>query len=332
MVGAVVVKKGEIIGEGYHHRAGTPHAEINALRQAGNSAMGADLYVSLEPCCHTGRTGPCTEAIIAAGIKRVVYAMSDPNPRVKGKGASRLRKAGLIVESGLLEQRARELNEKYIKFITTGKPFVTLKIAQTLDGNIATSTGDSRWITGDKARREVHKMRAEHDAIAVGAGTVRTDNPSLTVRAVRGNNPYRIVLSSRIEFPLKQRLFTENEDHKSIIVTSKMSAAKLKNTSVTVWTVPVNKSGLSLKAFLYKAGKEGIGSILLEGGAGLAGSFIKEGLVDKFVFFIAPKIIGQGIGSIGDLGIKRLDKSVMLTETKTRMVDNDIMLTAYPGE
>ncbi len=194
MVGAVVVKSGEVVGRGYHHKAGQAHAEVLALRNAAERARGATLYVNLEPCCHFGRTRPCTDAIIEAGIKRVVYSIKDPNPVVNGCGARKLRAAGMEVTSGVGEKEATHLNEIYLKFISTGCPFVILKTAQSLDGRIATITGDSKWISGPEALKFAHRLRAECDAVAIGAGTVKADNPQLTVRLVKGRNPYRIII------------------------------------------------------------------------------------------------------------------------------------------
>jgi len=332
IVGAVVVKNGKIVGRGYHKKAGTPHAEIHALRMAGQKAQGADLYVSLEPCCHFGRTKPCTKEIIRSGVKRVVFAMTDPNPKVKGKGARELRRAGIEVSANILKNEAATLNEVYIKYIQTGLPFVTLKIAQTLDGCIATETGESKWITGTEARKMVHRLRSENDAVLIGSGTAAKDNPSLTVRSFRGSNPYRIVLSQNLHFPQSIDLIKKNVDGKTIIATSTASAGKLKSHNAEVWKIKGRKGSLSLPDFLNQAGRFGITSILLEGGASLAGSFIRERLVDKYIFFIAPTLIGKGINAIGDLGIKKLAGAVKLKEISSRPTGRDLMITAYPGD
>ncbi len=332
LVGALVVKNGKIVGRGFHKKAGTPHAEIHALDMAGKKARGADLYVSLEPCCHFGRTKPCTKEIIAAGIKRVVFAMTDPNPKVKGKGAAELRRAGIEVVPNVLKNEAAVLNEIYLKNIQTGRPFVTLKIAQTLDGCIATKSGESQWITGPEARKAVHRLRSEYDAVLIGAGTAAKDNPALTVRAVGGRDPYRIVLSKRLNFPKNIDLLKKNDDSKTIIATSKKSAGKLKSTGATVWGIRSRRNDLSLPDFLRQAEAFGISSILIEGGAGLAGSFIRERLIDKYIFFVAPALIGDGIPSIGDFGVKRLNKAVRLKDISSRMIGRDLMITAYPGD
>jgi len=329
LVGAVVVKGNRIVGRGYHKKAGTPHAEINALAQAGPNARGACLYVTLEPCCHQGRTRPCTNEILKAGIKDVVYAMRDPNPLVNGKGAAALRRAGVRVRGGLLGDRARRLNEVYLKFITTGRPYVVLKLAQTVDGRIATVTGDSRWITGPEARRRGHGLRAEYDAVAVGSGTVAADNPALTVRELRGKNPYRIILSSSFPFKNNIHLFRDNDDCRTIVATTAAKAGKISVKNLTAWSVNRRGRHLDLDDFLEKAGRFGITSVLIEGGAGLATSFIREGLIDKYVIFMAPKIIGRGLEGIGDLKIKKMGNALGLTGVTYEKVGGDLMITAY---
>ena len=310
LVGAVIVKNGRIVGQGYHRKAGTPHAEINALSDAREKARGASLYVNLEPCCHYGRTRPCTGEIIKAGISEVIFSLRDPNPSVNGKGAAQLRRAGIRVRSGLLRKEAEQLNEVYLKYITTGRPFVILKTAQTLDGRIATGSGDSKWVTGEKARKLVHRLRAECDAVAVGAGTVRADNPSLTVRLVKGRNPYRLIVSSHLKFPRTVSLFNDNDDAKTIVATTASSAPRLEAKNLIIWEVRNGKGGLSLEDLLDKAGRFGISSLLVEGGAGLATSFIKSGLVDKHYIFLAPKLIGAGVEAVGDLNIKKMSDAV----------------------
>src|SRR4051812_11209153 len=206
MVGAVLVREGQVIGEGYHHRAGGPHAEVLALRQAGPAARDATCYVTLEPCCYHGRTPPCTDALIEAGVARVVAAMQDPFPRVAGGGAAALRGAGIRVDVGLLEVEARRLNEAYLKYVTQGLPFVTLKMAMTLDGKIATARGDSRWVTGEAARRAVHRWRAEVSAVMVGIGTVLADDPQLTARLPGARNPTRVLVDARAELPINSHI------------------------------------------------------------------------------------------------------------------------------
>ncbi|UCD95073.1 MAG: bifunctional diaminohydroxyphosphoribosylaminopyrimidine deaminase/5-amino-6-(5-phosphoribosylamino)uracil reductase RibD [Candidatus Zixiibacteriota bacterium] len=310
LVGAVIVKSGRIVGQGYHRKAGTPHAEINALSDARENARGASLYVNLEPCCHYGRTQPCTGEIIKAGVRKVIFSLRDPNPPVNGKGAAQLRKAGIRVRSGVLRKEAEQLNEVYLKFITTGRPFVILKTAQTFDGRIATGSGDSKWVTGSKARKLVHRLRAECDAVAVGAGTVRADNPSLTVRLMNGRNPYRLIVSTGLKFPRTISLFNDNDDAKTIVATVENSARKLNVKNLIVWEIKKGKGGLSLDDFLDKAGQFGISSLLVEGGATLATSFIKSGLVDKHYIFLAPKVLGAGIEAVGNLNIRKMSDAI----------------------
>lgn len=331
MVGAVIVKGGRIIGRGFHKKAGTPHAEIHALNQAGPAARGATLYVNLEPCCHHGRTKPCADEIIRAGITEVYYSIKDPNPIVSGKGAAKLRKAGVKVSSGILRKEAEKLNEIYIKNITTGLPFVILKSAQTLDGRIAAAGGDSKWITGVRARKMGHRLRALCDAVAVGGGTARTDDPELTVRMVKGKNPYRIIISESFDLPRSLKLFKNNHDARTIVATSARSANKSRIKNSIVWTIKKNGRRLSVPDFLEKAGRFGVTSILVEGGSELATSFLKDGLVDKHYIFIAPKVIGRGVEAVGDMKIKRPADGIEYENIT--FIDNiapDILIVGYP--
>jgi len=331
MVGAVLVKNNRIIGQGYHKKAGTPHAEINALKKAGSAARGATLYVTLEPCCHYGRTKPCSVEIIKSGIKRVVFAMKDPNPIVGGKGARQLRQAGLEVKSGILRNEAEKLNEAYIKFITTGHPFVILKTAQTIDGRIASITGDSKWVTGPRSRKMGHQLRAECDAVVVGAGTVRADNPELTVRLTRGKNPYRIILSGSLDFPRSIKLFKNNKDSRTIVATSAYAARDLKIKNMITWEIKKEKSQLSLSDFLKKAGDFGITSLLVEGGSQLATAFLRKRLVDKHYIFMAPRIIGTGFEAVGNLGLKKMADSMNYHDLSIdTSCEPDILLVGYP--
>lgn len=336
MVGAVVVAKGIPISEGYHRRAGSAHAELVALRKAGKAAHGATLFVTLEPCCHTGNTGPCTEAIIKAGIKRVVYSVGDPDPRVRGKGAAQLRRAGLDVSAGLMRKESVLLNEIYFHNHARTRPFVILKLAMTLDGQIAAKSGESRWITSASSRRQAHRLRSEVDAVVVGSGTVRKDNPSLTVRHVKGADPYRIVLSESMKLPRNCDLISSNDDGKLILVSSEAGIKRYSRSragfGLTYWTVRQSRNGrLDLVDFLDKAKDFGIRSMMIEGGQALASSFIKAGLVDRFDLFIAPKILGQGTPAIADLGNRKIEQALALVRTSVTMLDNDIYLTGYPA-
>ena len=289
-VGAVLVRDGKIVGEGWHKRAGGPHAEIFAI--ATGNARGATLYVTLEPCGTHGRTPPCTDAIIAAGIRRVVVAARDPNPCHNGRGLVVLRRAGIQCATGLLADEATQLNSAFNKWITTGKPLVIAKAALSLDGKMATRTGDSKWITSDAARREAHKLRAGVDAIMVGAGTVIADNPRLTLRhGIRGRQPWRVVVDSRGRSPRTANLFTDAQCHRTIVCTSKLAPVKWRHSlallGVTVLVLPAEK----LPVLLAELGRMEITSVLVEGGSELLGAFFDAGLVDQVAFFFAPKII-----------------------------------------
>ena len=342
-VGAVVVRAGEIVGEGYHQRAGEPHAEPIALAQAGELARRADLYVTLEPCCHFGRTGPCTEAIIAAGIARVFYACDDPDPRCAGAGEAELQNAGLAVCHGPLTAEARKLNEAYFKHKRSGKPFVTLKLACTLDGMIATSAGDSHWVTGEQARRRVHQWRNEYDAVMVGIGTVLRDNPALTCRLDSGSrrDPVRIVIDADAQTPLAAEVLLRGEAKCLIAVGDGVSEERveaLEAAGADVLTIPRDRptttggrgSNLDFSALLRALGDRGIMSVLCEGGAGLAGTMLHAGAVDKLRFFYAPKIIGRsGLSAVGELGIENMTDALLFDITHTETVGEDLLVEAY---
>lgn len=334
MVGAVLVKNGRIIAEGFHRKSGTAHAEIIALRQAGKRARGATVYVTLEPCSHTAQTGPCAQALIEAGVARVVYATVDPDPRVKGRGGRMLRQAGIKVKTGVLKQEALRLNEAYHYFHSNHRPFVTLKMAQTLDGRIATSSGDSKWISGPIARKMAHQLRAQNDAVLVGAGTVRQDNPALTVRHVKGRNPYRVVVSTSGRLPRQSQLLSDNKDFKTVVATNIKAAHKLSlgsNAGLTYWAVKQLRDGrLDPSDILTKAAEFGIRSILIEGGAELATSFLKAGLVDKYIAIVAPVIVGQGTNAVADLGVRKIADSIKLDRVTVERLGSDLVVTGYP--
>ena len=335
MVGAVIVKDGRVVGEGWHRRAGSDHAEVAALKKAGAEAAGATVYVTLEPCCHTGNTGPCTDALIAAGVSRVVYASIDPDPRVRGRGDRRLRRAGIAVTAGVLKQETQQLNEAFFGYHRNGRPFITLKLAQSLDGRIATHTGDSKWISSPQARRAGHKLRAEADAVVVGMGTVRRDNPSLTVRMARGSNPFRVIVTSSADFPRSCRLLSDNSDLKTVVATTEKRVARLgrqlRRHNLIYWQVKAGRDRrLDLHDFVRKADAFGLRSLLVEGGAELATSFLKAGLVDKLVLFVAPKLLGSGVEAIGDLGISKVDKGLVLEPATVATAGPDLMISCYP--
>jgi diaminohydroxyphosphoribosylaminopyrimidine deaminase/5-amino-6-(5-phosphoribosylamino)uracil reductase len=337
MVGAVVVKDGHIVGQGYHHRYGEAHAEVEALWQAGPQAHGATLYVTLEPCNHHGKTPPCTEAVLAAGIYRVVIANSDPNPRVTGGGAAFLRDKGLIVDSGLLADAGLKLNEAFFKAATTGLPFVFAKAAASLDGKIATRTSDSHWITGEKARTWVHRLRHQTDAILVGVGTVVADDPQLTTRFINGNgrDPVRIVLDSTLRLPLDCKVLTLKSTAPTWIVCTnaapadKMAAVQSLGAEIIV--TPSRDNRVDLPALLTILGERRINSLLVEGGAEVHGAFFAAGLVDKFHFFLAPKFIGgrQAPGILGGEGIAYLRDAPQATEVSIHRLGPDILISGY---
>ena len=293
-VGAVLVRNGKIIGEGWHKRAGGPHAEVFALR--GSNARGATLYVTLEPCSSWGRTPPCTEAIIPSGIKRVVVAALDPNPKHNGRGLRVLRRAGVRVTAGLLADEANELNAAFNKWITTGLPLVTAKAALSLDGKMATDTGDSKWITDEAARRKAHQMRARVDAIMVGANTVIRDNPRLTLRhGVRGQQPWRVVVDSRGRSPKNAHLFRDAFRHRTIVFTTEHSSVNWRRylvlLGIIVIVVPAKRGRVDLRAALGELGRMEVTSVMVEGGATLQRAMFDEHLVDRITFFYAPMII-----------------------------------------
>ncbi len=332
MVGAVIIKDGDIIGEGYHEFYGGPHAEINALRQANSSCKGATLYLTLEPCAHHGKTPPCVNSIMEAGFKRVVVATIDPNPKTNGRSISMMMDAGIEVDVGILEQKARRQNEVFFKYITTQMPFVILKAAQTLDSKIADTTGHPKWITSEESRKFVHKLRSYVDAIAIGAKTAVMDNPRLTVRHIEGEDPYRIVLQDRRELPTDLHLFKDNEDNKTIIAAppNEIDIQNHKQNAI-MWSVDAYEDGtLNLSSLLIKAGNQNISSILVEGGSLLFTSFLKRKLVDKIYISIAPKIVGAGTPAFHELGIDTLEHAIFLTEVKYSKKGEDVWVCGYP--
>src|SRR5262245_29528138 len=343
MVGAVVVKDGRIVGEGYHRRAGAPHAETEALRAAGDSARGATMYVTLEPCAHHGRTPPCADAIIAAGIAEVYYAVGDPSPRVNGKAHARLEAAGVVMRRGPCEDEARELNRPFFKHVMTGRPFVTAKFAMSLDGKIATRAGDSRWISNEAARQRAHELPNVTDAILVVAGTAIADDPRLTTRLSplslqrRGSggegpadvhHPLRIVADSRGRAPLLARVFDPALPGRTVLATTDAAPSahcvELMARGVEVWTLPADIHGrVSLPALLDEIGRRGMLTLLVEGGSELLGAFFAEKLIDRVWAFIAPLIIGgqNAPGPVGGLGIEALARAIRVRRLQVEMID-----------
>lgn len=336
LVGAVVVKDGVIAGEGYHQKFGEAHAEVNALEKAGDAAAGATLYVTLEPCAHQGKTGPCTEKIYDAGIARVVIGMRDPNQLVNGKGITFLKSKGISVTESVLEPNCLELNAAYIKFINSGKPLITLKIAQTLDGRIATSTGHSKWITSSDSRTMAHQLRAQNDALLVGIGTVIADDPELTVRLVKGVSPKRIILDSQLRIPLDAHAFSDQMATRTIIMTtgagSKEKIARIEEKGATVEVLEADERGwVSQKMLWTRLAEIGIISVVVEGGSTVHTECLKAGNADRIVLFVAPKLLGSGIDAIGDLGIRNINSALEVNNLKIKRVNGDLMISGTLG-
>lgn len=334
MVGCVIVKDEQIIGEGYHLKAGTPHAEVHALAAAGVQARGATAYVTLEPCSHFGRTPPCADALIRAGIKRVVVAMKDPNPLVSGRGIDRLREAGIIVDVGLLLQEASLINEVFIKVITSGLPFIVYKTAMTIDGKIATETGNSRWVSQEKSRQYVHQMRNLYDIIMAGSETVLQDNPALTCRLPGGRDPIRLIVDGQLRIPENAQVLSASKHSPCIIATTQAASCDkvehLKTLDqVEVWQYDTPRY-VPLEKLLHDLVSRGWTSVLLEGGGGLAGALISEQLVDKVEFFIAPKLVGgNGPSPLSGLHIQNMEDALKLHDLKIDMNSGDLHVTGY---
>jgi len=338
MVGAVLVKNGELIGSGYHQFAGGPHAEVIALRMAGEKAKGAALYVNLEPCAHHGRTAPCAEALIKAGVQEVIAAMGDPNPQVSGRGFQKLQEAGIRVKTGILEEKARRLNEVFLKYIVTQMPFVMLKTAMTLDGKIATRTGESRWITGEKSRQFVHRLRDQCDAVIVGIGTVLSDNPRLTTRLAEGGgkDALKVVVDSNARLPLEARVINPGLRNKLYLATTGAASPEkiraLREKGVEVAILPSAEGRVDLKALLRRLGERKISSVLVEGGGTLNYSLLKAGAVDKLFIFIAPLIFGgrNSPTPFTGEGVDTIDRSWRVEQTEIKQFDQDILIVGYP--
>jgi diaminohydroxyphosphoribosylaminopyrimidine deaminase / 5-amino-6-(5-phosphoribosylamino)uracil reductase len=336
VVGAVLVKNHQIIGMGAHLKAGEPHAEVHAIQMAGEKAPGATLYVTLEPCSHHGRTPPCADLIIRTGIKKVFVATLDPNPQVAGTGIQKIKKAGIEVEVGLLEQQARNINKVFFFNIRTGLPFVTLKSAVSLDGKTATVTGKSKWITGEEARVDVHLLRHQHDAILVGVNTVIKDNPTLTTRlASGGKNPIRIILDTHLRTPRDSNVLTDHEAPTWIITGSEVNpktVEEYKRFGIDV--IPMSSPTIIIKELLQAIGEKGITSLFVEGGSEVHGSFLKERAFQQVITYIAPKLIGGKLAptSFGGLGIENIDEVMSLNIKEVEMVGADIRIIAEPSK
>lgn len=338
MVGGVVVKNGQVVGRGYHARAGSRHGEVAALEDAGAQTQGATLYVTLEPCCHYGkRTPPCTKTVIAAGVRRVVAAMRDPNPLVSGKGLEELRQAAIEVKVGVLEPEAAALNEVYIKYIITKRPFVLLKVAASLDGKIATVTGESRWITNERSRLLAHQLRDQLDAVMVGINTVLRDDPLLTTRLPGGGgrDPTRIVIDSRLRIPCEAKVLTASPTACIIIATTARGPhdkrRQLEALGAKVLVIEGDGPRVPLTPLMEQLGAMQVTSILLEGGGELHGAALRAGIVDKVLYFIAPKLLGGRTAppAIGGEGIARLVEAVTLERMQVERLDDDLLIEGY---
>ena len=335
LVGAVLVKEGRIIGEGYHEVYGANHAEVNAIKSASQKSEGATLYVTLEPCNHYGKTPPCTETIIQNKIMRVVVGMRDPNPLVAGSGIKKLEDAGIEVIVGILEEECRRLNEIFIKYITKQQPFVLLKAAMTLDGKIATVAGQSKWITGEASREMVHQLRNAYSGILVGIGTVIKDDPLLTCRLISGRNPIIIVVDSTLRIPMSSKIIGGTS--KVIIAAVKEieemavdKVKKLEELGIKVLFVEAYKHRVNLKELMIQLGKLGIDSILIEGGAEVNASALEAGIVDKVQFYIAPKLVGgQAKTPVAGRGIANLEESIKVENLQMQRIGEDILLEGY---
>jgi diaminohydroxyphosphoribosylaminopyrimidine deaminase/5-amino-6-(5-phosphoribosylamino)uracil reductase len=338
-VGAVIVCDGEVVGQGYTQPPGLPHAEIVALKQAGEQSKGSEMYVTLEPCCHYGRTPPCTKAIIEAGIKAVHFAMIDPNPVVAGKGKAELEKSGIKTYIGEGKATANEINEAYVKYITTGMPFVTAKFALSLDGKIATRTGDSRWISGEESRKYVHYLRYAADAIMVGVNTVVIDDPSLTTKCCGGRGgtamkqPLRVVIDATGRTPLTAKIF--QQPGKTLLAHGKVNAetrTAFAKIGAEMLELPTDQQGfVEIKSLLQALGKRDMTSILVEGGGTLLGSLFDNGLVDKVIAFVAPIIIGgtDVKTPVCGKGIDKIADALRLKRIKIERFGDDVMISGY---
>ncbi len=329
-VGAVVVLDGTVVGRGYHRKAGTAHGEAAALVAAGDKARGATLYVTLEPCAHHGRTPPCTEAVLAAGIRRVVIGTRDPNPKVVGQGIERLREAGLDVAYGIEQRACDALIAGFRRHASTGLPFLTLKLATSLDGRIATVGGESKWITNARSRRHAHRLRNEHDAILVGAETVRRDDPELTCRLRGGRNPLRVILDGRLRIPLTAKVLDVSLAPTLVIAAASAPArrvAALRERGVEVVCLAGTRGVIPFKRVLQELGRRDITSVLVEGGAAVAASALQARAVDQLLMFMAPILIGgDGKGVLGPLGVRRLRQVVRLGTLRVKRFAEDLLI------
>ncbi len=333
MVGCVIVRDGQIVGEGYHARAGTPHAEVHALQAAGEKAKGADVYVTLEPCSHFGRTPPCADALIRAGVKRVCVALTDPNPLVNGQGLQRLKDAGIMVETGILAEKAQRINEAFIKTVSQKMPFVLYKCALTLDGKTAVASGDSKWISSPQARHYVHQLRNTYDVIMAGSKTVLQDNPLLTCRHVEGGrNPVRLIVDGALSIPLDARVLDPGNGLCILAVSraadrNKLDKLKARD-SVRIWQYDTDRY-VPLPVLLRDVAASGWNGVLLEGGAVLAGKMLSQNLIDKVEFFIAPKFAGAGPSPFAGFELSSMADAVSLRDVELSEIGGNYKISGY---
>ncbi|MEH7222826.1 bifunctional diaminohydroxyphosphoribosylaminopyrimidine deaminase/5-amino-6-(5-phosphoribosylamino)uracil reductase RibD [Bacillus sp. JJ1566] len=334
VVGAVIVNDGRVVGIGAHLKAGEPHAEVHAIRMAGEKAQNATAYVTLEPCSHHGKTPPCADLLVENNVKRVVIATTDPNPLVAGKGIAKLKAAGIEVEVGVCKEQADALNAVFYHFLEKKIPYVTLKSATTLDGKTATVTGESKWITGEAARNDVHLYRSIHDGILVGVNTVLVDNPSLTTRLPNGTgkNPVRIILDSTLRTPLDSQVVNDGKAETWIIVSNRVNEEKMNEFSGKngVRIIQLQESKISINTILARLGEEGISSIYVEGGAEVNGSFLKEKAINQLIVYLAPKLVGGKLAptSIGGTGIESIDDALQFTIKSVEQLGEDVKIVA----
>ncbi|MCK6255820.1 bifunctional diaminohydroxyphosphoribosylaminopyrimidine deaminase/5-amino-6-(5-phosphoribosylamino)uracil reductase RibD [Fictibacillus sp. KIGAM418] len=335
MVGAVIVNDNRIVGIGSHLKPGEPHAEIHAIRMAGEKTVGGTIYVTLEPCSHHGRTGPCAEAIVKAGLKKVVIASLDPNPLVSGRGVAILKEAGIEVITGVLERESQNMNEVFNKFIVQKRPFVTTKSAVTLDGKISTYTSDSKWITSEEARTDVHNIRNENMAILVGVNTVIKDDPELTTRIPNGRNPIRVILDSTLRIPLESKVVQDGKAESWIFTTERASEEKIKeleNAGVSVFVTKSPGDQVSPVEVVDLLGEQLVSSLMIEGGGAVIAAFLQHQLVDKVVVYMAPKLVGGSHAPtfLEGTGIEKMSDAVELRDLSVEQTGNDFKFTGYP--
>ncbi len=331
-VGCVIVAGGKIVARGATAVGGRPHAEAIALAKAGARARGATAYVSLEPCAHFGVTPPCANALVDAGIKRAVIGCGDPFPKVRGKGIAILRKAGIAVTLGVLEDECRLINEGFFTRVEKGRPMVTLKLAMTLDGRIAAASGDSQWISGDESRALVHRWRRYSDAVMVGAGTVVADNPRLTCRDDGGRDPYRVILDAKLRCDPRSRVFTERSNASTILVTTaakyRLAQERYGSNHTEVLAAKTSRDQIALEPLLAEFGQRGWNRVMIEGGAHLAASALREKVVDRLALFVAPKILGGGLSAIEGLGFLKMKEAISLDDLEVWQIGNDLLIEA----